>query len=406
MKSWFMEKLGEEHQFNRREIDLMRREMQQNIQQAQTSRGSAVEHGWSSLYERGVNGLGERLREVERELQKKNQTVEEVEKMADRMRSMEKQMAKMEEDQAREKKEMAERESERKREMEEERAREKKKMAERESERKREMEEERARQREMDKRESERKKEMGRYAVQMEEERANEKKEMEKMVKEMEAWMVERERMEGRQIAIERTVEGVEASLRTTAIEKLEDRMDQIEDTLTSLRKERHLRMELEQLQEVKTANLEKQYSSMFLEALRDIEKSLWKLNNSRLVEGTTTPPNNDQGDYRLEAPMEARSNICRTEGRDDERMTTTRRGREEHLLSPAESRGERGREREKESSKRKAQVVESKTSSSVCSKAGRTSDGSSSTSVNTEMGKNDKRGIFSWLFQKNDRRH
>ncbi|XP_041928404.1 trichohyalin-like isoform X1 [Alosa sapidissima] len=389
MKSWIMEKLEEERRFNRRESDLLKSEVLHKLQQTQLSRWTAVETSWSALNERGSSEVRERLREVERELAnlRNVRRIDEVDRMAERIAKMERQMAKMEEEHAQERKETAERESERKRAMEEEKVRER-----------RELEDERARER----------REMERRISQMEEERAREKREMERMVQQMEEWRVERERMKRRQAAMERVVEDIEAwfrkrddsvLLRTeVAITQMEDRFDQIEDSLASLREDSQLKNELETF----VSDIQKLYSKKFQETADHIDKSFKKLSDRCILKRTQAMVQQDQGDQQRERLSVDRGNVHRAEVRGGKRRRARRRqDREEHSRSSTER-------RERESPRKWAQVEASETSSTSSAKAGWTSDeGPSETvselSVITEgKEKIEKRGFFSKLFKKN----
>lgn len=330
MKSWIMEKLEAERQFNRRDRDLLMGEVHQRLQLAHLSRWSAGEHGQSSLNERGLTDLKERLRDVKTDLATLQRTrrMDEMESMAERLANMERQIAKMEEERAQERKEMAEQESERKSEMEEQRVRERRKLAEREIERE---------------------SEMDRRIMLMEEERMREKKELiERMVQQMEDWRDQRERIEFRQAALVRVVHKMEAWIRKrddyvlhgteAAIMQMEDRFDQIEDTVASIREDGHLMTNLESYLNMKVSDMENQYSEKFLEIVDQIDKSFKELTNRCLLKASRTyePESmlqHGHGDYRPESATRAKVGSDKRQ-----RARGRRRQDSEPLLSSTES--------------------------------------------------------------------
>lgn len=431
VKTWVLEKLEEERHFNRRENDLLKSDVHQSIHQAHFSRWSAVEHGWSVLNERGVNDLQGRVRDLERELAKlrrESHGLVEMERMIERMSSMEQQMAKMQEERVKERQEIAEKESERNLWMDREKERVRK-----------EMEEELAKERrEMAKMEKERKIKVERCILQLQEERTRQKREMENKMEDLRA---ETKRMERRQTAMERVVEGIEAWVRKretahlqkveAVTDKLEDRMDQMEVSISS-QQDCQFKTEMEALMDAKVAGLEKRLGNKFLDMADYIEKAVKNTTTRCLLKGVgTLMRHDDQSNTNLEDPVVARQSAYKGSVRGSKggrRCGKRRQAREEHIPSSSESGsgywsrsgsengsgngiGSRGSgswsESERKSLRRRAVEVDSDISNAVCSESRSAASGvdasktGSDLSVEGGMGDNNKRGFLERLFRK-----
>lgn len=336
MKSWILEMLLLERQFNCSNRHLLLAEVDLRLQRAHLSRWSSGEHGQSSLNDTGLIEPRGRLRDVEMDLTnfQRSRGRDEMECMAERLANVERQMAKMEEERAQERLRMAEQESERKRAMKEQRAIERLELA---------------------KRELEREMETDRRIMLLKKEREENKRMMERMFRLMEALRDEQDRMKTRQTTLVRVVEKMDAWIRMrddsilemteTAITQMEDRVDQIEDKVASICTDDCM-VKLETFFNKKVSDIQKHYSDQFLKIIDQIDKSFKESTNCCLIKANRahepeSPLKGGDGDGRLERLSLDRGGAPRVRevrGDKSQRPRSRRRPDREPLLSSTES--------------------------------------------------------------------